>query len=43
MQIGTVCGISPGFPELFHTLRQVAYALLTRAPLARPDKSGLLV
>ncbi len=34
---------SPGFPELFPTLRQVAYALLTRSPLAHPDKSGLLV
>jgi hypothetical protein len=29
----STCGISPGFPGLFPTLGQVAYALRTRAPL----------
>ena len=28
------CGISTGFPMLFHSQRQVAHALLTRPPLA---------
>ena len=31
--LGDVCGISPGFPGLFPTPRQVIHVLLTRAPL----------
>jgi hypothetical protein len=34
-----LCGISPSFPELSPTGRQVVYVLLDRAPLSRP-KSG---
>ncbi len=30
--LGTTCGIVPGFPGLFPTQGQVAYALLTRSP-----------
>ena len=32
-RLRSICGISPGFPGLFPTLGQVAYALRTRAPL----------
>ena len=31
-----LCGISPGFPGLFPTRRQVIHVLLTRAPLYSP-------
>ena len=31
---GNVCGISCSFEQLFPTVRQVTYALLTRLPLA---------
>ena len=31
----TVCGISPGFPELSPTRRYVTHVLLTRSPLSR--------
>ena len=30
----TLCGISNGFPLLFHCLRQITHVLLTRPPLA---------
>ena len=32
-KLHTSCGISTGFPMLFHSQRQVAHALLTRPPL----------
>jgi hypothetical protein len=34
----TSCGINPGFPGLFPTEGQVAYALLTRSPLSTKPK-----
>ena len=37
------CGISPGFPELSPTIRQIIHALLTRSPLYSPTEVGFLV
>ena len=37
------CGISPGFPELSPTTRQIIHALLTRSPLYFPTEVGFLV
>jgi hypothetical protein len=41
--IGTLCGISPGFPRLSPTRRQVSYVLLTRAPLYSSPCGDFLV
>ena len=38
-----VCGISPGFPELSPTGRQVAHVLLTRSPLYSPPEGDFRV
>ena len=38
-----LCGISPGFPGLFHTKRQITHVLLTRTPLYSADCSAFLV
>src|SRR5690349_7710548 len=38
MQNQVISGISPGFPELSPSQRQVAHVLLTRSPLTPPPK-----
>src|SRR3954454_14354147 len=38
MRREVISGISPGFPELSQSQRQVAHVLLTRSPLTPPPK-----
>ncbi len=38
-----ISGISPGFPELFQSLGQVAHVLLTRSPLGASSSLDLHV
>jgi len=40
MRHSVISGISPGFPELSQSGRQVTHVLLTRSPLTRPRRNG---